>query len=199
MNTQTATFIAFGVDAIMRSLAQVGFLLMKLALHDFEAKSAQMGNKNKVDNVNSARSYCQAKWIIGLLFTCLTPICQAVALPFVDMSLLACNAATAIIANVILSTKVLGERFVCKYDLTALVLIATGVFMIVWKGHTDPVSFTGEEVRALIFSWRVGLYVAVCMVFFILDRLVLERTLRALRKFEVDAEAYDQRMHPTEF
>ena len=48
------------------------------------------------------------------------------------MSLLACNGAIAIIANVVLSIKVLDERFICKYDLTAMLFIATGVSMIIW-------------------------------------------------------------------
>ena len=49
-------------------------------------------------------------------------------------------------------------------------------------------------MKELVFSWRMAIYVGVCLLFFILDRLVLARTLTGLRKFEADAEEYDQQM-----
>ena len=47
-------------------------------------------------------------------------------------------------------------------------------------------------MKELVFSWRMAIYVSVCLLFFILDRLVLARTLIGLRKFEADAEEYDK-------
>ena len=47
-------------------------------------------------------------------------------LPFADLVLLASNSATAIIASSVIAICVLGEKFIWKYDLTALFLIILG-------------------------------------------------------------------------
>ena len=47
-------------------------------------------------------------------------------LPFADLVLLASNSATAIIASSLLAICILGEKFVWKYDLTAIFLIIIG-------------------------------------------------------------------------
>ena len=126
---------------------------------------------------SGGRYYCQPKWIFGFLFVLMGPICQSIVLPFLDLTLIACNSATAIIANVILSTKILGEQFIWKYDLTAMLLIATGVVLIVLKAHTEPVSFSGEEIYYIMISWRMLAYIIVLLVSFFLDRFVLVKML----------------------
>lgn len=65
-------------------------------------------------------------------------------LPYIDLTLMACNASTAIVANMILSTKYLDEVFSWKYDFTALVLIVIGSSMIVLSAHTEKVELTKE-------------------------------------------------------
>ena len=47
-------------------------------------------------------------------------------LPFADLVLLASNSATAIIGSSLLSICLLGERFLWKYDLTAMFFIILG-------------------------------------------------------------------------
>ena len=47
-------------------------------------------------------------------------------MPFADLVLLASNSATAIVTSAIFSICLLGEKFMWKYDLTALFLIILG-------------------------------------------------------------------------
>ena len=54
----------------------------------------------------------------------------AVSLPFINMTLFSSFSAFAIVLNVYLSTKYLGERLVPKYDLTATTLIVIGSIII---------------------------------------------------------------------
>ena len=111
-----------------------------------------------------------------------------------DLTLLSCNAAVCIIVNVILSTKFLGEEFIWQYDLTAMLLIAAGFVMIVFKSHTEPVDFTGEDVTDIVISFRMFTYLSVLSLFFVLGRLALRKLLRSLRKFEHDTRAFDARV-----
>ena len=150
----------------------MGFLLQKLAHRD-----AEMLQMDGADKESLARGICSSKWLLGFMFITLNPICQSLVLPFVDLSLLSCNAATAIIVNVLLSTKVLGETFLWKYDFTAMVLIAVGTAMIVLRTHTEPVDFTGDQIRDVIFSMRNGLFILLCVVLFILDKVALSISL----------------------
>ena len=53
------------------------------------------------------------------------------ALANADLTLLAVNASTGIIANIIISTRFLDDKFVPKYDLPGLILIGIGSTMIV--------------------------------------------------------------------
>ena len=111
------------------------------------------------------------------------------------MTLISCNAATAIIVNMILSTKVLGEQFVWKYDLTAMFFIAIGTITIVLQANTQPVVFSGELIKDLLLTARTMFYLSICIVLFIADRFTLSRTLNQLRRFEVNAEAFDDGNH----
>ena len=119
-------------------------------------------------------------------------ITQAVVLPFVDLTLISCNCATAIIANIILSTKVLGENFIWQYDLTAMMFIVAGTLAIIFQCNTEQKSFTGEEIKDLVFSLRTLIYITLCVFFFIIDRICLRIMLEKLRLFEADANAYDE-------
>ena len=90
-----------------------------------------------LDKVNASKTYCSWKWAIGFILITCNVLCHALVLPYVDLTLLACNAATAIIVNMILSTRILGEEFICKYDLTAMIFIATGSIIIATQAHTE--------------------------------------------------------------
>ena len=181
--------ICFFTESVTRSLGQVGFMLQKLAHRDLEKKAPS------ADNVNDLRQYCSVKWFLGLALIILTSATQSLVLPYIDMTLISCNAATAIIVNMILSTKVLGEKFIWKYDLTAMFFIAIGTITIVLQAHTQPVSFSGESIKDLLLTARTMFYLSICIVLFILDRFTLSRTLNQLRRFEANAEAFDDGNH----
>ena len=122
-------------------------------------------------------------------------VAQSLVLPYVDLTLISCNAATAILTNMILSTKVLGEQFIWRYDLTAMFFITIGTITIVLQANTKPVSFSGEDIRDLLLTFRTIFYLSICIVLFIADRFTLSRTLNNLRQFEAEAEAYDESLH----
>lgn len=145
--------VAFSVEFCTRSLAQYGFLLQKQAHRDLEKKKLTDdvnggvmtgGRSINLDDVNAGKTYCSCKWVVGFTFIMMNAVCHSLVLPFVDLTLLACNAATAIIVNMLLSTNILGEKFIWKYDLTAMVLIATGSVIIATQAHTEQVDFTPE-------------------------------------------------------
>lgn len=118
-----------------RSLAQYGFLLQKQAHRDLENKKED--ENLDLDHVNAGKTYCSWKWALGFFLIVLNVTCHSLVLPFIDLTLLACNAATAIIVNMLLATFILGEKFVWQYDLTAMVLIASGSIIIATQAHTE--------------------------------------------------------------
>ena len=55
---------------------------------------------------------------------------------YLDLTLLAANSANAIIAAIIWSRLILGEKFIWKYDFTALILISIGCVTIALNANT---------------------------------------------------------------
>lgn len=94
--------------------------------------------------MNAGKTYLSKRWALGFFFIILNVICHATILPYIDLTLISCNAATAIIVNIILSIKILDEKFIPKYDLTAVILIIAGSMTIVLHAHTEQVDFTAE-------------------------------------------------------
>ena len=90
-----------------------------------------------MDKVNVGKTYMSAKWGLGFFLIVLNVVCHALILPYIDLTLLSCNAATAIIVNLILSIKILGEKFIPKYDLTAIAFILIGSMTIVSLSHSE--------------------------------------------------------------
>ena len=62
------------------------------------------------------------------------------------MTLLSCNASTGIIANVVISTRFLGEKFDPRYDLIGLSLIALGCTVIVLLSNKEQIKFTKHDL-----------------------------------------------------
>ncbi len=57
-------------------------------------------------------------------------------LQYLDLTLIGANSVTAIVAAAVLSTQVLGEVFIPRYDLTALFCISFGCATIVFQANT---------------------------------------------------------------
>ena len=130
-------------------------MLQKLAHRDNEQvtiknsphdQSASSQKSVKRDQLNATKVFCQWKWVLGFAFILLNVLCHSLIVPFCDLTLLSCNAATAIIVNMLLSCHVLGEKFIWQYDLTAMTLIAFGSVTIVINAHTEQVEFTADEI-----------------------------------------------------
>lgn len=103
-----------------------------------------------LDKVNAGKTYCSWKWALGFFLIVVNVICHALVLPHIDLTLISCNAATAIIVNMLLSIFILGEKFIPKYDLTAMFLITIGSVTIVIHANTEQVEFTAEEIRDML-------------------------------------------------
>ena len=191
--------VAFLVEFCTRSLAQYGFLLQKQAHRDLEKKKL-INNINSddekedidLDKVNASKTYCSVKWVIGFILITMNVCCHGLVLPFVDLTLLACNAATAIIVNMLLSTYILGEKFIWKYDLTAMLLIASGSIIIATQAHTDQVNFTPQEIHDLLVKADTIIYLFICIALFLGEGPMLKYFYRRLREFEADALSYEE-------
>ena len=189
LNTAVCCFF---IEFVGRCLGQVGFMTQKLAIRDQEKKEKGKAVEG-VDNVNASGHYLRCKWVFGFSLVLLCAAMQSAMLPFIDLTLVACNCATAIVANMLLSVFVLGEPFVWQYDATAILLIVAGTLTIALQSNTEQRNFSGEEIKQLLLSLQTMVYVGLCVVLFVADRFVLRGALAQLRKFESDAQAYDQR------
>ena len=94
--------------------------------------------------------------------------------------------------NLILSKKFLGEKFVCKYDCTALILISAGCATIVLNANTSPVKYTPEESVDLLSSPRTLCFFAFGIIYFISMLLLIRCYLAKLRLFENDVDYFDE-------
>ena len=70
-------------------------------------------------------------------------IIHIIALPYADMTLLAANASLAIIANLILSIYLFDEKWVWKFDCTAMALIIGGCCSIVLLSNKEQIEYDG--------------------------------------------------------
>ncbi len=84
-----------------------------------------------------------------------------IALPFCDLTLIACNSSTAIIINVYISWKFLGEQFVPKYDISAMILVFIGTLTIILISNKDQEAFPLSKLLPLLGSFASLAYFAV--------------------------------------
>ena len=113
-------------------------------------------------------------------------------LQYMDLTLLAANAVTAIISTLVFSVTILGEMFVCRYDLPALLLISAGCTTIVLNSNKSDESFTADEVVDLLLAPRTLCFAGTCIFFILLSLTTLSFVLARLRRFESDVESYEQ-------
>jgi len=67
------------------------------------------------------------------------PFLLTAVLPFADMILLTSSTASALVIASILSIKILGETFNCKYDFTAMLFISLGCGLMILQTNTQAV------------------------------------------------------------
>ena len=99
-------------------------------------RSGTPGEVVEQDKHNSMSVYCSWRFLLGLLImiTCLSA--HVYLIKYLDLTLIAANSANSIVAAIIFSTWILGEKFIWKYDFTALVCISVGCATIVVNANT---------------------------------------------------------------
>ena len=96
------------------------------------------------------------RWIVcGASFIIIASIGHVVLLPFADMTLFASTCSIAILMNAFLSMNLLGEKFVCAYDMTAALLICISSTMTVLQMNTQvDVVYDIDYVLGLLVSFE---------------------------------------------
>ena len=73
-------------------------------------------------------------------------------LPFADITLLTSNTATGMLCAQIFAVLFLGEAYICRYDLTALIFIVSGSVLTVLQSDLTEKSFDSVQVASLLTS-----------------------------------------------
>lgn len=109
-----------------------------------------------------------------------------------DLTLLSVNAAISIIANAVISSKYLNEKFDWKYDFQGLFLIAIGSTMIVLLSSKEKQTWDTEKLIAKLTRPESALF-AVFVLAVYGGSLFLGHVLPPkLRQFEKDCESIDK-------
>lgn len=66
-------------------------------------------------------------------------------LPFADMSLFTTSSAVGIMCSAFLAITLLGEHFICKYDLSASLLISIGAFLTIMQMNKEVLQVYDHE------------------------------------------------------
>ena len=81
--------------------------------------------------------FCSLKGVFSLFLVIVGSLGHFLALPFCDLTLIACNSSSAVLINVFISWKYLGEKFVPKYDISAMVLVTIGTLIIILLSNKE--------------------------------------------------------------
>ena len=119
-----------------------------------------------------------------------------VVLPWCDLTLIACNSATAILMNVYISWRYLGEKFVPKYDLPAVIFVGIGAFIIVYMSNKEQQTFTVDRILRLMTTWGSTLYFVTTILLTLLVHWLVPVILKKLRAFEKDCELWEAHNAP---
>ena len=111
-------------------------------------------------------------------------------LPYADLVLLSTNSISAIAYNSILAIWCLGEKFVCKYDLPAFVLMGAGAFTIVMLASITEKVFTSEEILDLLFSYNSLYFAAGTSIFIFATTIYIRVFKRQIQEFQEDLEVW---------
>ena len=87
------------------------------------------------------------------LSSCLTNL-MTVVLPYADLVLFTISSSLAVVFGVFLAIVMLNEKFVCRYDLTAMILILIGSGLIVLQSNFSEYSYTAEQVKQLLIGYK---------------------------------------------
>jgi hypothetical protein len=113
------------------------------------------------------------------------------ALPFCDLTLIACNSSSAVLMNVWISWKYLGEKFKPKYDITAMTLVTIGTLFIIINANKEQQTFTTDEIISLMTTTGSIVYFTVTISLAIVAHICVPLLLRSLKTFEQDCEQFE--------
>ena len=114
------------------------------------------------------------------------------ALAYADLTLLSVNSTVAIVANVIISTTFLGEKFTPRYDLPGMLLIAIGCTMIFLVSNKEKPVGSIELIREEITNYQSVVYFIIAAIVIGYGKMIIDQPFKNnLRKFESDCEEFD--------
>ena len=104
----------------------------------------------------SANGFFSKRWIlVGFVCVVVSNLGHVVVLPFADMTLFTTTCSIAILISAFLSIKLLGEPYICKYDVTASILICTGSALTILQMNTTvQTDYDRDMVADLLLSNR---------------------------------------------
>ncbi len=142
------------------------------------------------DENTASKAYCTWQFILGIMCMTAGTLIHVSVLPFLDLTLIAVNATLGIIISVILSTAVLKEAFIVKYDLAGLLFITAGCTLIVLNANKESTSFSGEEAIKLLLSTRSLIFIFAIVCFIIFNNFMINNFIKKLRLFEADVDRF---------
>ena len=94
-------------------------------------------NTEDIDQSHIAKTYLAWRFFLGTTILICCSIGHITLMPFLDLTMMGCNASFAIVTAMFMSIRCLGERFVWKNDIIALVCISGGCGVIVVNIDTN--------------------------------------------------------------
>jgi hypothetical protein len=143
---------------------------------------------------------CTCKWIAGFITLVIASVLMLAALPFADMVLLSQAWPISIVFNVFLSIKFLDEKFLWKYDLSALALILCGCCLTINLSNMSTLVIDREVAFGILYSPSCAVYAVTVGVIIACAILSYCRFLRKSQDFITDAykfrfnEEYDKKL-----
>ena len=110
------------------------------------------------DQGKRRRTVTTPGWLVGFGLLAAGGVLQVVLLTYADLVLLSTTMIPAIMFNTFLAIKVLGEKFLWKYDLPAFLLMACSAITIIVLADMEEKLFTPRQVKDLLGSLRSVLF-----------------------------------------
>ena len=188
VNDTLITLGAFALDFFATLANQVGFCCQKLSHFDEEKKKQMMQS----DKTIGSAMMCSWKGVCGLILVFVGSLGHFAALPFCDLTLIATNAGSGVIFNIIIATKYLGEKFSAKYDISAVTCVAIGTLIIILLSNKEQQVFTVGTLLELLTAFRSICYFLATIAAMVAVKLLTPRLLSKLRLFEQDCEQWER-------
>lgn len=178
--------VAYLLDLVSVFTNQVAFALQKLSHRDLE-KLQQAG-----DVKTGSSALCRGKGVLGLLLLIVAAVMHIFAVSHADLTLLSCNSLMGSIANVLISTKFLGERFDASYDFPGLSLLFVGCLFIVLLSNKEKHEVNLQDLIYDVTRIKSILYISTVQVVVMASKFTGNFFEIQLRKFEKECEKWEE-------